>query len=140
MLTFLSETPDLGTDRRKGTVFVLLRAEATGIGSVGRIHRLLQQVRKVVRKIRSRRTRLRHDIGGNVPSLFGGELWIEILGAVRHVEVDEVGDGDEPRHSRTVIEAVRAPERRDVYPRSEDGMLRRCPDPSVLWQSAHLRA
>ena len=108
-LMFLSETPDFGAYRCKGTILVLLLAEGIDIRSVGCIHRFLQQVRKVMIEARSGRAWLRHDIGCNVPRVFGGKSWIEIVGAVRHIEVDEVGDGDEPCHSRTVIEAVRAP-------------------------------
>ena len=95
-LMFLSEAPDFGANRCKGTIFVLLLAEGIGIRPVGRIHRFLQQVRKVMIEARSGRARLRHYIGCNVPSVFGGKSWIEIVGAVRHIEVDEVGDGDKP--------------------------------------------
>ena len=137
---FLSEAPDFGANRCKGTIFVLLLAEGIGIRPVGRIHRFLQQVRKVMIEARSGRARLRHYIGCNVPSVFGGESWIEIVGAVRHIEVDEV--------AMVISRAIPAPSLKlsaphsggIMYPRSEEGMLRRTPDPSVLWQSAHRRA
>src|ERR1700726_4010280 len=108
-LMFLSEAPDFGADRCKGTILVLLLAEGIGIRSVGCIHRFLQQVRKVMIEARPGRAWLRHDMGCNVPRVFGAKSRIEIVGAVGHIEVDEVGDGDKPCHSRTVIEAVRAP-------------------------------
>ena len=107
------EPRDRRTDRRERAVFVLLLAEAVGIGAVGRIDRLLQQVGEVLVEPGLARPRLRDDIGRDVPGLLHRELRVQVVGAVRHVEMDEVRRRDQPRHAGAVVEAVAAPQRRD---------------------------
>src|SRR5262249_21696339 len=46
------EPGDRGANRRERAVFVLGRAEAIGIGTIGRVDRLLQQVGKILVQIR----------------------------------------------------------------------------------------
>ena len=50
--------------------------------------------------------------GETIPGVFGAELRIKVIGAMGHIEMDEIGGGDQPRHSRAIIEAVRSPQRR----------------------------
>jgi hypothetical protein len=40
-------------------------------------------------------------------------LRVQIVGSMRHVEVDEICGRDQPRHAGSVIEAVTVPERGD---------------------------
>src|SRR5580692_8636918 len=57
--TALLEPRDRGTDRRERPIFVLPLAELVGVGTIRRIHRLRQQIGKVVREIGAVRPRLR---------------------------------------------------------------------------------
>src|SRR5580700_3042786 len=54
----LLEPRDLGTNRRERPIFVLERAELVGVGAIWRIHRLHQQVGKVVLETGAVRPRL----------------------------------------------------------------------------------
>ncbi len=54
-------------DRAEGSIHVLLLAEAVGIGTVGNIHRLLQQIGKILVETRALRPRLRNHEGGDIP-------------------------------------------------------------------------
>src|SRR4051812_134265 len=63
------EPRDRRTDRRERAVFVLLLVEAVGIGAVGRIDRLLEQVGEILVEAGLARPRLRDDVGRDVPGL-----------------------------------------------------------------------
>src|ERR1700724_468265 len=108
----LPELRNRGADRRERSIFVLQLAELVEVGTIRRIHWLRQQVGKVVRETGAVRPRLRLHISGNVPRLLDAEPHIEIIGAVRHVEVDEIGERDDARHAGAVVERARAPKRR----------------------------
>src|SRR6202022_1599539 len=96
-------------DWSEWTVFVLLLGETVGIGSVWRVHGLLPQVRMIVLQPGFVRSRLRDHERRDVPRFLCRELRIEVVGAMRHVEMNEIGSRDEPRHSSSIIEAVPAP-------------------------------
>jgi len=106
------EALDRGADRRERPVFVLLLAKAVGIRTVGCVDRLLQKVGKVLVEAGFVRPRLGEDVSRNVPGLFRRKLRVQVVDAVRHVEVKEICGRDQPRHSGAVVEAVIAPERR----------------------------
>src|SRR3974390_240217 len=105
-LLFCLETFNLFANRCERPVCVLLLAEAVGIGTVGSVDRLLQGGRKISIETLVLWPRLRDQIGGNIPCLLDRKLRVEVVGAMRHIEVDEVGRGDEARHAGAVIETV----------------------------------
>src|SRR5258707_14586927 len=54
------------TDRCERAIFVLLLAEAVGVGAVGRVGRLLQEVGEILVETGLARARLRDDVGRDV--------------------------------------------------------------------------
>src|SRR6476469_5042929 len=76
------EPRDRRADRRERAVFVLLLAEAVGIGAVGRVDRLLQQVGEILVEAGLARPWLRDDVGRDVPGLLHRELRVQVVGTV----------------------------------------------------------
>ena len=58
---------------------------------------------------------MRQDVGRNVPGIVDADLHIEVVDAMRHVEMNEIGKRNDPRHPSAVIERARPPQwRKDV--------------------------
>ena len=93
-------------DRRKRSVFVLLRAEAVEIRTVRRIDRLQREIGKIFFKSSFDRPRLRDHESRNIPRVDCCEYRIQIIRALRHVGVDKVRRGDETVHAGAVVEGV----------------------------------
>src|SRR5437870_5028294 len=106
------ELCDRGADRRERPVFVLLFAKAVRIRAVRRVHRLFQKIGKVLVEAGFVWPRLGYDVSRNVPGLLWRKLRVQIVDAVRHVEMQKICRRDQARHSGAVVEAIPAPQRR----------------------------
>ena len=92
---------------------MLLLAEAVEIGTVRRIDRLEREVGKILFQSRFVRPRLRQDKSGDIPRIVRGQQRIQIVRALRHVGMHEIGRVDQAIHAGAVVERFRSPQRRD---------------------------
>ena len=91
-------------DRRKRSVFVLLRAEAVEIRAVRRIDRLQREIGKILFQACFVRPRLRDHKAATSHASTVDKHRIQIIRALRHVGMNKIRRRDETVHAGAVVE------------------------------------